>query len=189
MKCTLWRNDVTLQRPVRAAAQRHDVRARLYLSIEHDGIAGFGEVSPQPFALNGDPSIDEVLEELDLVTMPQLLEVATREGALPSWTRLARFAGSRAASSFSVALIEMALLDLDLRLSGEDISSLWPKIFDTPIQTTVSILDLDEWSVAANIARVRVKTALASGRSAPSGAMVIKPTRTKCDIEAICSAR
>jgi O-succinylbenzoate synthase len=159
VKCTLWRNDVTLQRPVRAAAQRHDVRARLYLSIEHDGIAGFGEVSPQPFALNGDPSIDEVLEELDLVTMPQLLEVATREGALPSWTRLARFAGSRAASSFSVALIEMALLDLDLRLSGEDISSLWPKIFDTPIQTTVSILDLDEWSVAANIARVRVKTA------------------------------
>jgi len=158
VKCTLWRDDVTLQWPVSAAAQRHDVRARLYLRIEQDGLTGFGEVAPQPFALNGDPSIDEVLEELDRVTMPQLLEVAAREGTLPSWTRLARFAGSRAASSFSVALIEMALLDLDLRLSGAVISSLWPKNFDTPNQTTVSILDLDECSIANDAARVRVKT-------------------------------
>jgi O-succinylbenzoate synthase len=158
VKCTLWRDDVTLVRPVSAAAQRHDARARLYVRLEHDGVAGFGEVAPQPVALNGDPSIDEVLEELDHVTVPQLLEVATREEALPSWTRLARFAGSRAASSFSVALIEMALLDRELRLNSAVISSLWPKNFDTPSQTTVSIVDLDEWSVPSDVARVRVKT-------------------------------
>ena len=158
VKCTLWRDDVNLQRPVSGAAQRHDVRARLYLRIEHDGVAGFGEIAPQPMALNGDPSIDEVLEELSQVTMPQVLDVATREGALPSWTRVARFGGSRAASSFSVALVEMALLDRDVRVSGDVISSLWPKNFDTPNQSTVSIIDLDEWSFATDVARVRVKT-------------------------------
>lgn len=158
VKCTLWRDDVTLQWPVTAAVQRHDVRVRLYLRVEHEGVAGFGEVAPQPTALNGDPSVRDVLDELDQVTMPQLLEVTTREGTLPSWTRLARFAGSRSASSFSVTLIEMALLDYELRLGGEDISSLWPKKFDTPNQATVSIVDLDEWSVAADVARVRVKT-------------------------------
>jgi o-succinylbenzoate synthase len=166
VKCTLWRDDVALQWPVSAAAQRHDDRVRLYLRVAHDGVAGFGEVAPQPIALNGDPSVQEVLDELEQVTMPQLLEVATREGTLPSWTRLARFAGSRAASSCSVALIEMALLDYELRLHGDDISSLWPKNFDTPNQATVSMVDLDEWSVATDVARVRVKTT--PGTLAPS---------------------
>jgi L-alanine-DL-glutamate epimerase-like enolase superfamily enzyme len=159
VKCTLWRDDVTLQRPVSAAAQRHDVRARLFLRVEHDGAAGFGEIAPQPVVLNGDPSTHDVLEELSGVTMPQLLEVVAREGALPSWTRLARFAGSRAASSFSVALVEMALLDREARLRGDLISSLWPHNLDTPSQATVSILDRDEWSVPTDVARVRVKTA------------------------------
>ena len=159
VKCILWRDDVTLQRPVSAAAQRHDVRARFFLRIEHDGAAGFGEIAPQPVALNGDPSTRDVLEELSWVTMPQLLEVVARERAVPSWTRLARFAGSRAASSFSVALVEMALLDREARLRGDLISSLWPHNLDTPVQATVSILDREEWSVPTDVARVRVKTA------------------------------
>jgi L-alanine-DL-glutamate epimerase-like enolase superfamily enzyme len=159
VKCILWRDDVTLQRPVSAAAQRHDVRTRFFLRIEHDGAAGFGEIAPQPVALNGDPSTRDVLEELSWVTMPQLLEVVARERAVPSWTRLARFAGSRAASSFSVALVEMALLDREARLRGDLISSLWPHNLDTPVQATVSILDCEEWSVPTDVARVRVKTA------------------------------
>jgi O-succinylbenzoate synthase len=158
VKCTLWRDEVSLLRPISAAAQRHDVRTRLYLGIEHDGVTGFGEIAPQPSALNGDPSVEEVLEELDRVTMPQLIEVVTREDAVPSWTRLARFAGSRAASSFSVALIEMALLDRELHLRGDVISSLWSENFETPSQTTVSLLDAEEWLVTSDVARVRVKT-------------------------------
>jgi O-succinylbenzoate synthase len=160
MKLTLWRDDVTMLRPVAAAAQRHEVRARLFLRLEHDGGVGFGEVSPQPRALNGDPGLDEVLDELLGVTLVQVRSVVAREGALPSWTRLARFVGSRPASAVAVALVEMALLDRELRVAQLDASSLWPHRFNTPTQTTVSLLDAEEpWIIDRSVARVRTKTA------------------------------
>jgi O-succinylbenzoate synthase len=159
MKITLWRSDVTLRRPVRAAAQDHDVRTRLFLAVEHQAVLGYGEVAPQPFALNGDPSIDEVLEEVVEVVVPLVLEVAHREGAPPSWSRLARFAGSRSASPFAVALVEMALLDRELRASDVEPTSLWTRNFETPNQATVSLIDLEgAWDIDAEAARVRVKT-------------------------------
>jgi len=160
MNVTLWRDDVTLQRHVSAAEQRHDVRSRLFLRIEEDGVSGFGEVAPQPFALNGDPSVDEVLEELREVAVPQLLAVLARENEPPSWTRVARFAGARPASPFAVALLEMALLDRELRASKLDAVSLWPRRFDTPTQSTVSLIDnKGPWEIETDVRRVRVKTA------------------------------
>jgi O-succinylbenzoate synthase len=159
MKFTLWRHEVTLRQPVRAAHQRHDVRERLFVRVEHEGISGFGEISPQPTALNGDAAVNDVLDELRAVAIPQLLEVTVREGAPPSWTRVARFAGSRGASPFAVALVEMALLDRELRASGVGVTSLWTRRFLTPNQSTVSLLDPDgPWSVDAGAKRVRVKT-------------------------------
>jgi O-succinylbenzoate synthase len=159
MKLTLWRDDVDLRRVVVAAWQRHDTRTRLYLCVEHDDVIGFGEVAPQPVALNGDPSLDDVITELVTFTLPQVLATFINEGAPPSWTRLARFAGPRSASQFAVALVEMALLDRELRADDLDIAALWPRHFRTPVQSTVSLLDLDgEWEVEG-VARVRVKTA------------------------------
>ena len=159
MQFTLWRHAVTLRRPVSAAQQRHDVLDRLYLCVEHEGVSGFGEIAPQPTALNGDPAVDDVLDELRAVALPQVLEVTAREGAPPSWTRVARFAGSRAASPFAVALVEMALLDRELRASRVDVTSLWTRRFLTPSQATVSLLDLDgPWIIDAAAQRVRVKT-------------------------------
>jgi O-succinylbenzoate synthase len=159
MKLTLWRDDVELRDAVKAAAQRHDQRTRLYLRVEHDDVIGFGEVDPQPFTLNGDPSIDDVLAELEEFTLPQVLATYVNEGAPPSWTRLARFAGARDASPFAVALVEMALLDRELRAGGLDIATLWPRHFHTPILATVSLLDRDgPWPVEG-AARVRAKTA------------------------------
>ncbi len=167
MKVTLWREDVAILRPVAAVAQRHDNRVRLFVRLEHDDEWGFGEVAPQTRALNGDPSVDEVIDELESVVLPQLREVVKREGSPPSWTRVARFAGSRPSSPVAVSLVEMAVLDRELRATHREARALWPKRFSTPVQSTVSLLDLDQpWVIGDDVARVRVKTApgpLASG--------------------------
>jgi O-succinylbenzoate synthase len=143
--------------PVRSAAERHAGRSRLFLEVEHDGVTGFGEVAPQPEELNGDATITDVIDEVRIFVVPQLESILEREGDLPSWTRVARFAGSRAASNPAVALLEMALLDRELRVAQVTIDSLWPPTFATPLQGTVSLIDEGEWSLDDNVARVRAK--------------------------------
>jgi L-alanine-DL-glutamate epimerase-like enolase superfamily enzyme len=161
MHVTLWRQDTEIRFAVRAAGQRHDERSRLFFCVEHDGVAGYGEVAPQPVALNGDAGILDVIDELRVFVVPQLQQILDREGDVPSWTRVARFAGSRAAANPAVALTEMALLDRELRLTRQSIADLWPAVFDTPLQATVSLLDDSEWDVGTDVARVRAKTSSA----------------------------
>ncbi len=157
MNATLWRQDTSIRVPVRSAAQMHDERSRLFLRVEHDGVAGFGEVAPQPNALNGDASILDVIDEVRVFVLPQVQQILEREGALPSWTRVGRFAGSRAASNPAVALLEMAVLDRELRAANATIEALWPVRVDTPLQTTVSLIDDVTFAVAPSTARVRAK--------------------------------
>jgi L-alanine-DL-glutamate epimerase-like enolase superfamily enzyme len=129
------------------------------LRIEHDGVIGFGEVAPQSTALHGDPGVREVIEELIEITIPQVRGAFNREGSVPSWTRLARFAAARPASAVALALVEMAALDRELRASHQDASMLWPRRFNTPTQATVSLLEPGErWDFGDDVARVRAKT-------------------------------
>jgi len=65
MKASLYRQNVVLVRPVRANEQEHALRSRIFLRLEDQGVAGYGEVAPQPVALNGDPGTDEVLAAVD----------------------------------------------------------------------------------------------------------------------------
>ena len=65
---------------VLAAGERHDERARLFLRIDHDGVAGFGEVAPQPIELNGDAALSDVIDELRVFVVPQLHQILEREG-------------------------------------------------------------------------------------------------------------
>jgi len=141
MKATLWRQDTGIRFPVRSAAQHHDVRSRLFLGVEHHGVTGYGEVAPQPEELNGDAAIADVIDEVRIFVLPQLQQILEREGDLPSWTRVARFGGSRAASNPAVAVLEMALLERELRAARGSIESLWPATFETPLQATVSLID------------------------------------------------
>ena len=160
MRVSLWRDEAHFLRPVTAAGQRHASRSRCFLAFSHDGVTGYGEVSPQPERLNGDPSLDDVIDELRHVTVPQLLGVVDREGDAPSWSRINRFVGPRASSNVAVALVEMALLDRELRAGGTGVRDVWPVSFSTPTQSTVSLLDPpDTWTVLDDAARVRVKTA------------------------------
>ncbi len=162
MKATVWRQETVIRHPIRSAAQHHDERSRLFLAVEHDGVTGYGEVAPQPHELNGDAAIGDVVDEVRVFVLPQLQQILEREGELPSWTRVARFAGSRAASNPAVAMLEMALLDRELRVARETIDALWPPRFATPLQSTVSMIDEGEWNVAPQCARVRVKVSSAS---------------------------
>jgi L-alanine-DL-glutamate epimerase-like enolase superfamily enzyme len=161
MKTTLWRQNTEIRHPVRSAAQHHDERSRLFLAVEYLGVTGYGEVAPQPSELNGDAGIDDVVDEVRIFVLAQLRQILEREGDLPSWTRVARFAGPRAASNPGVALLEMALLDRELRAARSSIDALWSTSFATPNQSTVSLIDDGEWRVAPDSARVRAKISAA----------------------------
>lgn len=158
MIVTLYRQNAVLAQAVRASKQEHHGRSRLFLNVEHDGVEGFGEVAPQLEALNGDPAFDQVVVAArDAIA--RLEDVVAREGSLPEWSRVARFSSGAPSDNVAVALLEMALLDRDLRASSRSIVDLWPRRFETPTQATVSMLDNAAWSVDNLAARVRVKCA------------------------------
>ena len=158
MRVSLWVSESSLSRPVTSAAQRHGVRTRLYLEIEHEGVVGYGEVTPQPTTINGDPGVALVTDELVGVVVPRLLDIVRREGALPEWSRASALVAGRDSAHFAASVVEMALVDHELRRRGEELASWWPPRWDTPAQATVSLLDDEEWETAG-ATRVRVKTA------------------------------
>src|ERR1019366_9954135 len=106
MHATLFRQDVVLARPIAASAQEHARRSRLFLCLEDHGILGYGEVAPQPSALNGDPGLDEVVGAAR-GSLAQLAEVVAREGTLPSWRRVSGFGAATPANNVATALVEM----------------------------------------------------------------------------------
>lgn len=157
MRVRLWRRDLTLDQPVAAAEQVHSTRPHLFLELEIDGVVGLGEISPQPVSLNGDAGIDDVLSELELFTLPQITALVEREGRAPHWARVTHLAGSRSASHPASALLEMALLDAELRTRGAAVEELWTPRFETPWQSTVSLVDSGPWPPNVGAARVRAK--------------------------------
>jgi o-succinylbenzoate synthase len=158
MKVTLYRQVVSLTRSIRASRETHDERTRLYLRVEHDSYEGFGEVSPQPRALNGDPGVDEVLNALSR-GVHRLGEVVEREGELPHWSRVARLGAETPDDNVAYAVIEMALLDRELRREARSITDLWAPRGVTPLQQTVSALDEATWELREVATRARVKCA------------------------------
>jgi L-alanine-DL-glutamate epimerase-like enolase superfamily enzyme len=158
MEATLYRHDVALAHAVLGGAQHHEIRSRLYLSLRDGASRGVGEVAPQPRSLNGDPGVDEVVAELVETVIPQLLAIRDREGALASWSRWGRLVGPRPASRTAVALVEMALLDIELRREGCALDKWWPAMHDPGVQRAVSLLDGEaEWPDLAGVRRLRAK--------------------------------
>ena len=159
MDATLYQQDVVLERRIQASEQDHRERSRLFLQLEHDGVVGYGEVAPQSYRLNGDPGIGEVRDAVG-AALVQLEEIALREGALPLWSRVARLGNETPPRRVASALVEMAILDRELRAHSLRIEDLWPPHYDTPSQSTVSLLDeTTPWHIDFAASRVRVKTA------------------------------
>jgi O-succinylbenzoate synthase len=108
--------------------------------------------------LNGDPSVADVIDEVAFaIALVQV--IAQREGAVPAWTRMAGIFADSPTRRFVGALIEMALLDRELRHRVMSIGELWPPRATPLRQTTVSALDDRAWEISELDARVRVKTA------------------------------
>jgi len=162
MRVRLWRHELSLGSPLTSAAQVHDTRTHLFLEVEFDGVRGIGEIAPQPRALNGDPGVDDVLVELEHFTLRQFLEVSDREGAPPPSARVTHFAGSRRASYAASTLLEMALLDAELRARHETIEQHWPWRYDTPVQSTVSMLDDEPMTPHPDAVQLRAKVSSAA---------------------------
>lgn len=166
MRVRLWRHELSLGTPITSAQQTHATRTHLFLAVEIDGVLGLGEISPQPREINGDPGLDDVLVELEHFTLRQFIEVAKRESDAPHWARVTHFAGSRRASYAASALLEMALLDAHLRSRRETVAQQWPARFDTPVQSTVSLLDDEPMAPPRHAAQLRAKVSAAPVPSA-----------------------
>ena len=121
----MWRIRGSLLTSVRASNQDHRGPQHVFVSLEHDGIVGWGEVSALPETILDDPSGDQVWRELVDTVGPRFRELVERESSLPEWSRVARMAASRASSIWAFAALEMAVLDHDLRSRGEDLATFW----------------------------------------------------------------
>ena len=155
----MWRNRGSLLAPIRASNQDHRGPEHIFVSLERDGVVGFGEVSVLPEAVLGDPSGDDVWRELVDVAGPRFRELVVREASIPEWSRVARMAASRATSIWAFAALEMAVLDHDLRSRGEDLASLWNiDDLDVAEMSTTSVIAPDRsWQPPSTARRVRAK--------------------------------
>ncbi len=160
MNVTLFEHEVELAQALEAGLQRHDRRTRLYLKLDDGGEVGVGEIAPQREALNGDANVDDVRRELVELVLPQVVAMRTREGALPSWTRIARLRGPRHASAPALALVEMALLERELRQARQRLDEWWVPRGPLVLQRGVSLLRHDDpWPDLEGVVRLRAKVA------------------------------
>ncbi|MDE2282869.1 MAG: hypothetical protein KGJ92_08895 [Actinomycetales bacterium] len=159
MELTIWRTSTAMASPIQGAAQRHDLRDHLFVSIEQDGVVGYGEVSPQPETLNGDPSTAAVLEaaRVELAVHLERIAIAARDE--DGWARIHQVAGPRGASKVAWALVEMALLDLALRRHGGALADRWPQIQAPRVMATASLLDEAVPPITSEVERLRLKVA------------------------------
>jgi O-succinylbenzoate synthase len=112
----LWRGEVRLREPLGAAHGVHDVLEKLYVRICCADAEGWGEVAAIPEPVGIDPSLRAV-EQLLVEDWPARLETAAlaREGRCPESQTVALFAGSSVLEQVAAAVIEMAVLDAELR--------------------------------------------------------------------------
>ncbi|HQU26705.1 MAG TPA: enolase C-terminal domain-like protein [Acidimicrobiales bacterium] len=157
MRARIYRTEVALLDVVEGGAQTHASRPRLYLELELDGVTGFGEVAPQPVALNGDPGVDEVIVAAHRA-LARVREWAGREG-VPPWWRVGVAVDGTPAARAAAALVEMALVDRELRATGRTLADLWPARHEVRTTATVSLLSSAPWRVSSGAARVRAKCA------------------------------
>lgn len=156
MRVEIWSHQRKLAVSVSAASQIHQVRESLYVRVCDEGVEGWGEVSPQPEALNGDPGVGDVIDTLRVFTR-RLIDRFRAEGTIPDWTRLATWSDGTAGQRFAIAVLEMALIDHELRKDVLSIDSLWAPRYAPQHQVTVSLMD-SKWSDVGDAVRVRVKT-------------------------------
>jgi O-succinylbenzoate synthase len=156
----VWRRVDELAAPINAGNAEHRSRASIFVEIERDGSRGVGEVAPLPVAAYDDPAAQEVALAATGTMLSVLDGLVSREGALPSWSRVHLLGGDVRASIWSMAALEMALLDLELDESHESLETRWSIDADlVPVSATTSAIEPEPgWDPPTGAVRVRVKT-------------------------------
>jgi O-succinylbenzoate synthase len=156
----MWQYTATMKNPVAAADEHHAMRRHLFIEIDSGEWSGWGEISPQPQRLNGDPSFDDVVKELTAYLLPSYVARVREEGAPVSWSRLGLFGSSRRESLFAVSGLEMAALDLELKESRTNMLEYFGESASKPpMNATWSLIEPDmDWSPPMWCDRLRVKT-------------------------------
>ncbi len=143
-----------LSHVVSASSGRHDERGHLFVGVDHDGVIGWGEISPQPTRIHGDPGEDEVLATLLEDVVARFLRLCETLGEVPTPGRLGAGSSGRPSDRFATSGLELALLDWHLRRSDLSLHDRFPARF-APAQIRSAP---DEWARATETPeRWRVK--------------------------------
>ncbi len=162
----LYRVDLAFCSPVTTAAGAHTRRPVAFVRVVAHEAEGWGECAALAEGTSVDPAFDAVLGALEKSGVGRLLEaVAARDGELPSASQVPALFGSGPVAHFVAATLEMAVLDAELRASGEP---LWARLgveeavatAGVPVGHLVGIPE--DRSVDALVARVDVLVRSAS---------------------------
>lgn len=144
---------------LRSAVQEHGNRQSLYMRIEHEGVVGLGEISPQPFLVNGDPGFDDVLDYVRTVAVPRVLSRGLDLTDESAWSKAGALFPSSALGRFAGALCEMALLDMRLRRATKGFSDVFPARDTVRVRVTGSLIKTPTVpDVQSRVTACRMKT-------------------------------
>jgi O-succinylbenzoate synthase len=107
---------------VGTALHEHTDRRVGFVRVRGSEAEGFGEIAAMDQVVGLDPSLDAVLEALAEIWIPRLFEAArSRGGDCPPSHALAVLGGSADVDRMAAAALEMAVLDGELRRSGQSL--------------------------------------------------------------------
>ena len=101
-----------LARAVRSSQQVHQRRIEIALVVSEGSSFGVGTISPQPHALLGDPSCDDVLDALQHRNLARIAGVGRTETGR-NWAQVHSLFGEQPRDRWISAVTESAVLDLD----------------------------------------------------------------------------
>lgn len=122
----LYRAELRLRAPIVTAAGVHDVRPVAFVRVMTDVGEGWGECAALQDGTLVDPPFDTVIAALEAQGVTRLLAAAAaRGGELPAAAQVPALFSSSPVAHFVAATTEMAVLDAELRASGEP---LWARL-------------------------------------------------------------
>ncbi|HEX3947988.1 MAG TPA: enolase C-terminal domain-like protein [Acidimicrobiales bacterium] len=120
----VWRVPLIFRRPIGTAAGTHRVRPVLLVRVTAGGAEGWGECGALAEGTSVDPPLAEVRQALVDLGVDRLARAAgAREGELPPATVVGQLFDSTAVSRMVAATLEMAVMDLELRVTGMSLAA------------------------------------------------------------------
>ncbi|HVX21225.1 MAG TPA: enolase C-terminal domain-like protein [Acidimicrobiales bacterium] len=119
----LWWVDLALRQPVGTSAGTHRARPVVFVRVLAGGGDGWGECGALPDGTAVDPALDAVWGLLAEVVPARLgRAAAARGGEVPPASVVAHLFDTTPANRMAAAVVEMAVLDLELQAAGRSLA-------------------------------------------------------------------